>query len=126
MCSALYWIIQWKVCVRSQAGIAGQEPHSWLVALHMLVWCQWGKNSQFLSSSVSAQLCGWAGLISGQVPVGRAQVSLSGNSFKGDSNNFQHFNNFSYKIRLPEIGKDKQNSERFNFINHHKSFPFWP
>lgn len=45
--------------------------------------------------------------------------------FKGNSNNLQSFNVFSYKIWLPAVGKNKQNSGRFNFINHHKSFPFW-
>lgn len=125
MWSALHCIIQRKVCGEPNwecwaraVLLAGGSQRGDMVLV--------GQNSQSVSSSVSAQLHGWAGLIPVQVPVGRAQVSLSGNSFKGDSNNFQHFNNFSYKIWLPEIGKDKQNSERFNFIKHHKSFPFWP
>lgn len=45
-------------------------------------------------------------------------------SFEGVSNNVQRFNNFSYKILLPAVGRNKQDSGRFNFINHHKSFPF--
>lgn len=36
-----------------------------------------------------------------------------------------HLNNFSFKIWLPAVGKNKQDSGRFNFINRHKSFPFW-
>lgn len=36
-----------------------------------------------------------------------------------------YLNIFSFKIWLPSVGKNQQNSGRFNFINHHKSFPFW-
>lgn len=121
MWNAPHWSIQWKEepsweCWARATLLASGSPCAGMVVMV--------KKVSLLLSVSSAVWVSWAHSWPGA--CGQSTGFPIREFFQRNSNNFQHFNNFSYKIRLPELERISRTLRDLTLLTIINSFPFDP